>query len=72
LLGRAVAGQIVKALSCIPSKPAKKLILGHGDGKLLSFDMSNAASYFGVPNNVISQRIRKTYEKTTSGEAVNA
>lgn len=72
LLGRAVAGQIVKVLGCIPTKPKKILALGLVNDRLLSFDMSSAASYFGVPNNVISQRTRKTYERATSREAVNA
>lgn len=59
LLGRAVAGQIIKALGIAPKKPTKKLKLG-SDDSVLNHDMSKAAKYFGVPATVIAQRIRKT------------
>lgn len=59
LLGRAVAGQIIKALGVAPKKPTKKLKLG-SDDSVLNYDMSKAASYFGVPATVIAQRIRNT------------
>lgn len=62
LLGRAVAGQIMKALGITPSKPTEVLSLVGGDA-LLNFDMSKAASYFSVPASVIAQRTRKTNEK---------
>lgn len=68
LLGRAVAGQIVKALGGSPKKPTQKLTLGNGNEALLNFDMSRAASYFSVPASVIAQRIRKTYDKKEEGE----
>lgn len=69
LLGRAVAGQIVKALGGNPKKPSQKLTLGNGNEALLNFDMSRAASYFSVPASVIAQRTRKTYDKKEEGEA---
>jgi DNA (cytosine-5)-methyltransferase 1 len=58
LLGRAVATEIIRALGVNPSKPAKVLQLGVLE--LLRLDMSNAAQYFGVPNDTIAQRDRKT------------
>lgn len=72
LLGRAVAGQIVQALGCIPVKPKKKLVPGHRNNELLTFDMSSAANYFSVPATVIAQRTRKTYERATNREVVSA
>lgn len=71
LLGRAVAGQIVKALGVKPKKPTEALTLGCGDEGLLNFDMSKAASYFSVPASVIAQRTRKTYGKKEEGEAAS-
>lgn len=59
LLGRAVAGQIIKALGVTPKKPTKKLKL-ESDDSILNYDMSKAANHFGVPVTVIAQRIRKT------------
>jgi DNA (cytosine-5)-methyltransferase 1 len=60
LLGRAVAGEIMKALGLIPEKPEQSLLLGCGNESLLKFDMSEAAAYFGVPANTIAQRARNT------------
>lgn len=57
LLGRAVGSEIVKALGMSPKKPKK--ILQPGDEGFLRFDMSQAASYFGVCRTVIPQRNRK-------------
>jgi DNA (cytosine-5)-methyltransferase 1 len=59
LLGRAVAGEIVKVLGVEPSKPAAVVRPGNGNEELLSFDMSEAARFFGVPTGVIAQRTRK-------------
>ncbi|MFO1421646.1 MAG: DNA cytosine methyltransferase [Candidatus Competibacteraceae bacterium] len=58
LLGRAVAGEIMKALGCSAEKPEKSLLLGHDSESLLKFDMSEAAAHFGVPANTIAQRTR--------------
>ncbi len=60
LLGRAVAGEILKALGGIAEKPEQPLLLGQGNEGLLNFDMSEAAAYFGVPANTIAQRTRHT------------
>lgn len=68
LLGRAVAGQIVKALGVKPTKPSEIVTLGNCDQQLLSFDMSKAASYFNVPTSVIAQRTRKSYDKKEESE----
>lgn len=57
LLGRAVAGQVAKAMKYQPKKPIKRLALE--DEELLKFDMSMAASHFGVSHKVIAQRLRK-------------
>jgi DNA (cytosine-5)-methyltransferase 1 len=56
LLGRAVAGQVMKALGVAPVKPASALVLG--DPQRLTLDMSEAAGIFGVPKNTIAQRNR--------------
>lgn len=56
LLGRAVAGQIIKALHKKPVKPTKVLTLG--DESLISISMSEAATMFGVSKNVIAKRSR--------------
>lgn len=58
LLGRAVAGEIIKALGLIPKKPEQPLLPGRGDESLLKFDMSEAAAHFGVPVSTIAQRTR--------------
>lgn len=71
LLGRAVAGQIVKALGVKPTKPSETVTLDDCDQQLLSFDMSKAASYFSVPPSVIAQRTRKTYDKKEESEAAS-
>lgn len=66
LLGRAVAGQIVKALGVKPAKPSEVVALANGE-ELLNFDMSKAANYYSVPASVIAQRTRKTYGKEQKG-----
>ncbi|WP_149425273.1 DNA cytosine methyltransferase [Oryzomicrobium terrae] len=71
LLGRAVAGQIVKALGVKPTKPSETVSLDDCDQQLLSFDMSKAASYFSVPPSVIAQRTRKSYDKKEESEAAS-
>lgn len=58
LLARAVGGMIIKALGIIPQKPTEPILTG--SEKLLEFDMRDAADHFGVPRNVIAQRIRRT------------
>jgi DNA (cytosine-5)-methyltransferase 1 len=57
LLGRAVAGRIMKALGLHPTKPT--VLLSPGDRALLSFNMRQAADHFGVSTLVIGQRTRK-------------
>ncbi|MEI7900484.1 MAG: DNA cytosine methyltransferase [bacterium] len=57
LLGRAVAGEIIKALGIEPSKPES--VITPGDTALLNFNMRQAAEHFGVPASVIGQRTRK-------------
>lgn len=59
LLGRAVAGQIIKALGVTPEKPRQNFML-NTDDSVLKYDMSKAAHYFGVPATVIAQRTRKS------------
>ncbi|MEM7518487.1 MAG: DNA cytosine methyltransferase, partial [Planctomycetota bacterium] len=45
-LARAIAESVVEALGDVPSRPVGSVPLG--DAKLLSFDLSAAAAYFGV------------------------
>lgn len=45
-LGRAIAGEVVRALGVTPVRPEAAISLG--DPALLSFDLSSAATYFGV------------------------
>ncbi|RZT89427.1 DNA (cytosine-5)-methyltransferase 1 [Azospira oryzae] len=59
LLGRAVAGQIVKALGVVPKKPKRKIGFADRREELLSFDMSTAARYFSVPKDTIAKRTRQ-------------
>jgi DNA (cytosine-5)-methyltransferase 1 len=56
LLGRAVAGALVKAMRLRPSSPKK--IVELGDEKLLKMTLAEAAAYYGVPSTVIARRIR--------------
>lgn len=64
LLGRAVAGEIVKALGARPAKPAEAIPLG--EAGLLSLDMSEASRRFNVPRNVIRQRTRKDAKRVST------
>lgn len=57
LLARAVAGEIVRALGLVPSRPREAI--ERGSEELLHFDMGEAASRFRVARNVIAQRLRK-------------
>lgn len=59
-LSRAIAGKVIEALGCIPSRPASPVRLG--ESTLLSFNISKAAEFFGVepPNN---RRDRKSGTK---------
>lgn len=57
LLGRAVASQIMAALGQRPIRPSD--VLEMGQSNLLSFDMGEAARYYGVAHNTIAQRTRK-------------
>lgn len=57
LLARAVASEIVKALGVVPSKPCETIV--QGSDELIYCDMSEAATRFRVPRNVIAQRLRK-------------
>ena len=70
LLARAVASEIVKAMGVNPSKPEKVLRPGNPD--LLSFDMGDAARYFGVPRDTIAQRTRKGLPSQTQREETYA
>lgn len=58
LLAKAVAAEIIKALKVEPFKPTTPIALG--DETLLKFDMTEAAEYFGVSNQVIKPRTRKS------------
>lgn len=60
LLGRAVAGCIMRALGVEPTKPKGSIRLG--DVNLLTMNMGQAAAYFSVARTVIAQRLRKQNE----------
>lgn len=57
LLAQAVAAELMNAMDETPEVPQGMFHLG--EERLLSFTMSIAADYFGVPSNVIAQRIRQ-------------
>ena len=57
LLGRAVAGEVMKVLGIQPTKPMAVVELT--DEYLLNLNMGAAAKYFNVPSTVIGQRLRK-------------
>ena len=63
LLGRSVAGQIVKVLGATPSKPTALLPLENEE--LLSLTMAQAARYYGVASDVIPQR--RSYKHDGNG-----
>ena len=56
-LARAIAVQVVKALKIEPARPSRAIALG--DSKLLYFDLSQAAKFFGVKP-IPSRRDRKS------------
>lgn len=58
LLAKAIASEIIKVLSIKPKKPEE--ILELGDEKLLNFNMSQAAGYYGVDPHTIEPRVRKS------------
>jgi DNA (cytosine-5)-methyltransferase 1 len=58
LLGRAVASKVAEALDFTPAKPRGPMELGSSE--LLSLDMSQAASRYGVPADVIPKRTRSS------------
>ena len=67
LLGRAVAGQIAKAMKYRPKKP--KTVLQLGNEGLLTMVMASAASYFGVSHKVIGQRSRQSLSPNKTAKA---
>lgn len=69
LLGKAVAGAIVKAMRLRPTEP--KEILELGDPKLLEMSLSAAAAYYDVPASVIAKRDRN-YNKEDADECRTA
>lgn len=58
LLGRAVASQIVRAMGLEVKKPRAFIDMNERPNDLLSMEMRSASAYFGVPYDVIPQRIR--------------
>lgn len=60
-----MAGEIVKALGLTPQKLKPRLRLEKNNEKVLAFDMSEAAAYFGVPADTIAQRTRSTTPRAT-------
>jgi DNA (cytosine-5)-methyltransferase 1 len=60
LLARAVASSVSRALGANPRRVGQPVCLG--DPALLSLDMSEASARYGVPANVVPQRIRREYE----------
>ncbi|MBO3460540.1 DNA cytosine methyltransferase [Aetokthonos hydrillicola Thurmond2011] len=61
LLAKAIASEIIKSLKMKLTKPLT--IQNLGNQKLLTFDMSEAAKYYGVNPQVIEPRLRKTKPK---------
>jgi len=60
LLARAVATKVAEALDLPRQKPEN--LVQTGDVRLLAFDMSEAASKYGVPADVVPKRIRMAPE----------
>lgn len=60
LLGKAVAGEIIKALGAKPACPKKTVDLGNES--LLGFDMSEAEEYYSLSKPAISPRRRMNAE----------
>ena len=57
LLAKAIGQEIIKALNIEPIEPTITQELGHK--KLISFNMSQAARYYGVDSHAIAPRIRQ-------------
>lgn len=66
LLGRAVAAKVAEALDVPPVKPRDLIDLGNSN--LLALDMSEAASKYGVPADVIPKRTRSGAEVRPASE----
>jgi DNA (cytosine-5)-methyltransferase 1 len=64
LLARAVASSIVKSLGGPPKRPSRQTELG--EEKLLWLTMSQAAERYGVPDNVVGQRLRHDDKRKTA------
>ena len=69
-LGRAVAGQVMRALGRAPVKPVEAIPLG--DVSLLSISMAEAANLFDVPGDVIAKRQKPPLKKLPSREGQSA
>ena len=65
LLARAVASKIIEAVGERPGRKQREMPLGNEN--LLSLDMKEAAARYGVPANVIPQRIRVASESKVNG-----
>lgn len=64
LLGRAVASEIIKALGIKPCKPES--IVQPGNHVLLTFDMSEAAKFFGVQTRIVRGNIANKMDSQNS------
>lgn len=67
-LGRAVAGEVLRALGLKPKRPAKVVSLG-SEG-LLRFGMSEAASYWGISNPIGGRDRKSGVKKRKQSETV--
>lgn len=63
---RAGIGDRDKVIGLISKKPEQPLLPGRGNESLLKFDMSEAATHFGVPVGTIAQRTRNAATKRAS------
>jgi DNA (cytosine-5)-methyltransferase 1 len=66
-LARAVAGEIMKALGCLPERPEERFSLG--PSSLLEYSVSQAAQHFGIvaPSN---RRDRKSGARKRKQEEI--
>lgn len=64
LLGRAIGQQVAHALKVQPSKPLESMALSSSPNA--SFDMREAADYFGVSRSVIPQRRRVSQSRSAA------
>ncbi len=69
LLARSVAAQVIRALGVRPKRPGKAIQLG--EERLLHFDMSEAARYFGLLKSPIANRRREVDERQLRIPGVN-